>query len=67
MAEAGKVCRKREERKQSQTSERDGPESKHEGPTVTDSSRGGNRGQPKRGEGDDGKREGRQDRERVLP
>ena len=59
--------RKREERKQSQTSESDGPERKHEGPTVTDSSRGSKRGQPKRGEEDEGKREGRQNRERVLP
>ena len=66
MAEAGATCRKREERKQSQTSERDGPEGKDEGPKVTDSSKGSNRGQPKRG-GDYGKREGRQDRERVLP
>ena len=66
MAEAGAVDRKREERKQSQASERDGPKGRHERPTVRDSSGGSNRGQPKRG-GDYGKREGRQDRERVLP
>ena len=58
MAEAGIVCRKREKRKQSQTTDRDGPESKHEGPTVTDSSRGNKRRQPKRGEEDEGKKEG---------
>ena len=59
MAEAGIVCRKREKRKQSQTTDRDGPESKHEGPTVTDSSRSNKRGQPKIGEEDESKREGR--------
>ena len=49
------------------TSERDGPKGRHERPTVRDSSGGSNRGQPKREEEDDGKREGRQNRERVLP
>ena len=67
MAEAGAVYRKREERKQSQASERDGPKGRHERPTIRDSSGGSNRGQPKRGEEDDGKREGRQNRERVRP
>ena len=52
MAGAGTAGRKREERKQSRTSESDRPEGKHEGPIVKDSSSGSKskKGQPKREE-----------------
>ena len=67
MAGAGTAGRKREERKQSRTRESDGPERKHEGPTVKDSSRGSKKGAAKKRGREEGKGEGRQNREWVLP